>query len=571
MLGQIRRHQKWLWFVIAGLTIISFVVFIDPSTGRRGGGGGRGFFSRAGGGEFGYINGRAIGAEEHEQMKREAYLHFLLYSGRWPDEDETTRQMFDADRQTLERIFLVEKVNELKIQVSDEGVTDWIAGAFRDRTSGGFQIETYQNFFQQRLRPHGYTEQDFVGFVRHQAAIEHLYAVGGLSGGLVTPREAETLYRQENEQISAEIVFFAASNYLAGVQETPEALAQYYTNNMAAYRIPERVQVSYVKFDNTNFLAEADQFLAQVTNLNQQLDKLYQQRGAEFYKDAEGKALPKEAAIQKIKEEEREKSARTAAHKKAHEFMEQLYDQYQKQTKQPDLFEKLAAEKGHPSAVTEPFAGGELPPGLKVFDTFSKAALALTPEEPMATEAILGEDAVYVIALKKKIPSEVQPLDAVRDKVTAEFRQREATDAARKAGQAFYSTLTNGLAQGKPFEAVCIEANVISHKLPPFSMSSRSLPKEWEERVSLGVLEDLVSGLSPGQTSRYQLTRDGGLIVHLLSREPVEETKLKAELAAFTATLREERRRQAGNEWLHREFELAHFTGAPSQKKSGSK
>ena len=52
-----------------------------------------------------------------------------------------------------------------------------------------------------------------------------------------------------------------------------------------------------------------------------------------------------------------------------------------------------------------------------MFDTFAKAAFALTPEEPMAGEPILSEDAVYVIALKKRIPSEVQPLDAVRDQL----------------------------------------------------------------------------------------------------------------------------------------------------------
>src|SRR5437870_5741442 len=101
MLGQIRRHQKWLWVLIAGATIISFVIFLDPTTGRRGGG--RGIFS-SGSSEFGYINGRAIGAEEYELMKREAHLRFRRLYGRWPDQDEASRQMFDPVRQTQERI-----------------------------------------------------------------------------------------------------------------------------------------------------------------------------------------------------------------------------------------------------------------------------------------------------------------------------------------------------------------------------------------------------------------------------------------------------------------------------------
>src|SRR5947207_2852356 len=79
MLGQIRRHQKWLWVVIAGATIISFVIFIDPTTGRRGRGiaGGRS-------GELATINGRTISAEEIEQARSEARLEYLFSSGRWP-------------------------------------------------------------------------------------------------------------------------------------------------------------------------------------------------------------------------------------------------------------------------------------------------------------------------------------------------------------------------------------------------------------------------------------------------------------------------------------------------------
>src|SRR5205814_4371924 len=118
------------------------------------------------------------------------------------------------------------------------------------------------------------------------------------------------------------------------------------------------------------------------------------------------------------------------------------------------------------------------------------------------------------IVLKQKIPSEVQPLEVVREKVTAEFRQRQATEAARKAGQAFYSTLTNGLAQQKTFPAVCLEANVISQTLPPFGLSTRSLPPEWEGRLDLSLLKDMAFNLSPGGTSRFEVTRDGGLIVH---------------------------------------------------------
>src|SRR5207247_8370652 len=179
-------------------------------------------------------------------------------------------------------------------------------------------------------------------------------------------------------------------------------------------------------------------------------------------KDADGKVMPHDAAIQKMRAEERENAALSVARKKAGEFMEQLYELYQKQPKQSDPLEKLAAATGYQSGVTEPFTQREGPRDLKVLDTFTQVAFALTPEQPMPSDPLPGEDGVYVITLKKRIPSEAPPLEAVREKVTAEFRQHEATDAARKAGEAFYGTLTNGFAQNKSFEVVCLEANVIS-------------------------------------------------------------------------------------------------------------
>src|SRR6266567_1266503 len=127
MLAHIRRHQKWLWVLIAGATIISFVYFLDPTTGRRGGR--SNIFSR-GSSEFASINGRGIGADEYEQARGEARLEYLFSAGRWPEEDENSRQFFNLDTQTLRRLFLVEKLHDLNIRASEEAVADWIARAF---------------------------------------------------------------------------------------------------------------------------------------------------------------------------------------------------------------------------------------------------------------------------------------------------------------------------------------------------------------------------------------------------------------------------------------------------------
>jgi hypothetical protein len=311
-------------------------------------------------------------------------------------------------------------------------------------------------------------------------------------------------------------------------------------------------------------LAEADQALAQETNLTQLLERQYQ-RGPDSFKDADGKALPRDAAIQKLKDEVRMGQAMNSANKKAFEFLEKLYDLYQKQPNETNHLERLAAATGYPSMVTEPFSR-EGPKSLKVPEQFTQVALTLTPEQPIPSEPLPGADAVYIIALKKRIPSEVEPFEAVRERVAEDFRRDEAKEAARRAGEAFYSKLTNSLAQNKSFQDSCQEANVIPQKPPPFSLTTRSLPPEWESRVSVSLLKDVAFALAPGKTSPFVKSPDGGLVLHVVSRQPVDEAQLKAELPAFIDRLREERRREASNEWFRKELNLARITGPLSAK-----
>jgi len=108
----------------------------------------------------------------------------------------------------------------------------------------------------------------------------------------VAPREAEALYRQENEQLATEVVLFSRVQLLAGVEVTPRGAGGSFTRttwrNTAS---PNGLQVGYVKFDITNYLAEADQLLAQATNLTALLEQAYKQRGPDFFQDADGKTM----------------------------------------------------------------------------------------------------------------------------------------------------------------------------------------------------------------------------------------------------------------------------------------
>src|SRR5687767_7472168 len=114
MFGTIRRHQNWLWFLIIGVIIISFVVFFSPDVNF--GAGGRGDSS----GQHGSINGQPVKDTDFYPAYHEARINHFFRTGQWPGNEESAQETLRRD--ALSRVFLIGKLKELDIQVSDEAV-----------------------------------------------------------------------------------------------------------------------------------------------------------------------------------------------------------------------------------------------------------------------------------------------------------------------------------------------------------------------------------------------------------------------------------------------------------------
>ena len=535
MFATIRRHQKWLWAAIIAVVIPSFVVFFTPDAGLGGGGGQ---------GSFGTLNGRTITRKEYAAAYYETMVFYRFSYGNWPEGKEPDQVGFDLDREARSRLVLLDLLARENIQVSDEATASWIRNAFADRRqAGGFQ-ERYLRFLGE-ARAKNISEANVEGFAKHQVGIQQLAAVVGSNGRMVTPREAEALYRREHEEFETDAVLFSATNFLAGVTLDPQVISQFYSNRLASYRIPERVQVKYIRFDFTNYLAEAEKEMAKQTNLAQNIDAVYAQQGATYYTDTNGSVLPEDQAKAKIKEQFHQMLLLGAARRQASTFATELF-----KTNSVDNLEKLAGDK-YRVQITEPFSEFEGPRNLKAMNNFTRRAFALTEEEPFA-EPIDGEDAVYVIAYHRKLPPEFPSLDSIRPKVVEDYRRFQATQAARMAGISFHQQITNSMAQGKAIAAVLAEANVKAVSLPKFSLSTRDLPK-LDERLDFSLLKDVASGLAPGQPSRFYDTRDGGFVLYLRAKTPADPAQVKQELPEFTRAFAQSRQYQAFQDWLGRE------------------
>ena len=265
MFVTIRRHQKWLWVVIAGLTIISFLIF-GPTNARVT----DTLLGRGRSSSHGRINGRQITDDEFRTALAEASLFYFLGSSKWPDKDpEAALRGFNVTRETYFRLFWIEKERELGIRASDQAVADLARQVLAQKIS-------VDSFEATVLQPEGLNLGDFESFLRHELGRQQLMSVAGLSGSLVTPKEAEEMYRKEHQDLNTVAAFFSVTNFLPGVITSPEAVEQYYLAHTNNYFLDRRVQVDYVKYDLTNYLADAQ---AKITNLDTVVEDSYRQLG----------------------------------------------------------------------------------------------------------------------------------------------------------------------------------------------------------------------------------------------------------------------------------------------------
>jgi hypothetical protein len=193
---------------------------------------------------------------------------------------------------------------------------------------------------------------------------------------------------------------------------------------------------------------------------------------------------------------------------------------------------------------------------LNMPTAFRQTAFNLNPAQPIAFDPIPGTNAIYVIAYKKAVPSEMPAFESIKDKVTTDFKEFEASNLARSAGTNFYAKLTNGLATGKTFQDVAVQEKVAVEKLPPFAPSTQALTN-LDPRLELRRLQAMVAELEPGKVSPFTPTRDGGFVLTLDERLPIDEAKMKTELPDLMTRLRQYRQTEVFNSWFSKQAQAA--------------
>jgi hypothetical protein len=536
MFGTIRKHQGWLWIIIICFTVVSFVYFFSPSAKM-------GDIWEKDNYNLGFISGEKVTPDAYRNAARESILRFFLNNSQWPD--RARKEEFDEQRETYIRLFLLQKVREQKISVGRETVANLAANFIRSFQRNG--INSPEAFEKTVLNPRGLTLIDLRRTLANELAIQQLVGLYGLCGNLTNPREIESVYRHEHQDVSAQMAVLHVTNFLASVPLTPDMVSRFYSNRVEQYRIAPKVQVCYAFFDVTNYLAKADKEMAEKPDfVKQQVEAFVKQLGT----NASAKN------IDEVKEQARldlrKKMALMSARLEAVTLTDKVMDSAP--SNQVAALGALSKEAGVPVKQTAPIDRNVDLKDSELPDGFAELAFALSADEPVKGP-LLGEKGAYVAGLTHTIPSRIPALEEVRDRVTEDCRITEAQRACYMAGQQACIAITNTMATGKSFRAAALGAGLQEVDLPAFSRSTREL-REVESYASLNSIQQVAFRTAVGKVSSFVPSVCGGFVLYVKELRPLSTNDM-ADLPAFQNMIRRTFANEAFNAWMSQQARTA--------------
>jgi len=578
----IRRKQKWLFGLIAVPVIFGFVILFTPDAENRLFGQGR----QSESGLYGQLDDKTVTRGQWIEARNIVIAQMGQYASRFGDDYLNTRAV-----QILGEKVLMKKYGIKPSQNDSDG---WISS----------QIDGSLEALPAESRP---TRQEAVSnwaqgfggsapleaFARHQVGVVQLRSLAGVSGVMVSAKEAEIKFRERNEQYEAEAIFLSHTNYLPLVQSTDEQLKKHYTNTLATHRIPERRQVSYVTFPATNYLDEAEKkfnalnaagragFLTNYwqgitnvvgyqTNTIPALAKLIATARTNLYD-----GMKAEEATADIREkilttpqlgidrnnnlvELKSGLAVIEAYKAGLDFQQSLEATYKAQPAL-DTLEKMALLQNLTANTSPPlgrqdrvvFGLPQVQPA-QVF-ALSKANAFIIGDPPFS--GVAGD--FYIASLKKIIPSRNRTFVEAKATVAADFKKAESIKLMNEAGDKVHQAVKGG----KALAELAKENNLTVTQLGPFDSAGGAIPGLANKANSEDVRTQAL-GLDVGATSELitsstdssdPISEEAAFVVKLTAKTAVSSDKFDAEFPAYLENERTLSASRAYTSWLQNE------------------
>ncbi len=485
MVTLLRKYQKSIMVVVTGAAILGLISWGSKTPAGFGSGTDQAY----------RVYGRDYSQADVERKARRYQLAMGVglnefvrgLSGQTNDQNQM------IDNFLWNSYVLDHEAKELGIEPTDAEVLAAMKKLPAFLTNKEFDPAKYEEFVEKRLGPRGFSESELENLVRDDLRLKKIAELVGTTVE-VTPAEFRTAYVRIHEKMEVSLIPFKLADFSATVQPSDAEIKKYYDDHKSAYVTPEKRIVNYVKID----LTEAE-------------------------KQLKGKDKERIDALQRVAD-------------RANDFTQAMLE------KGAD-FTEVAKKLGVAVETTQEFSEAEPSPEFANAAPVAAAAFKLTTREPNS-DAVQAETGFYILHLNKIAASHPLSMDEARPQTIAQLKNEKGHDALVSKANEVRAKISASMKSGKSFADAVKELGLKTESFPPFEMAERL-----DDKPNGAEISDKAVELANGDLSDLIATQDGGLLVHMDGRKPIDEAKFEKDKEQIEM-LRKGKRYAAFANWL---------------------
>ncbi|MFH0953528.1 MAG: SurA N-terminal domain-containing protein [Verrucomicrobiota bacterium] len=510
----------------------------------------------------GKLGGKFVSQEEFRSAYVETYMSAVLSVGRpFEIRGELDQEIRDA---AWRRLAALREAKRLGLTGSDEEVTATLQAYPGFQVEGRFSPAHYNGFVQNTLAGMGFTEMQFEEHVREEIALQKLRNMVQ-QAVLISPYEVGRTFRSLSDSFDVEYVVLKPEDFQKDVKVTRDDAHAFFLSDPAKFKIPERVKVQYVEIPVSNYLANVkvteddalgyyDEHIDDFTITNEAAAVTNKAAAPETNLLAAATHDEVEAVSNRVTtlnfDQVKTNIMQIMVRGKARDHAADVATDFVV-TLAPDRegnapkFEEAAAKVGLTVKEAGPFTRTDPVEGIDAGPKFNEAAFVLnkTPDEYFS-DAVVGSNHVYVVALQEKMPERVPEFDEVADKVMAAAQEHAMSETLTRKAQEIREAVVKAVEKKQSF-AKAVEA----YRLKPLKTGTFTVSAGLETNEYSDVLIRGAIGQNEGEVTDLLSAEDAVLIAYVEKRTPGDAARLESLMPQIKETVRRQRGRILFEEW----------------------
>lgn len=440
----------------------------------------------------GRIYGRPVSVDEFQRDEKKFYLCMELGLFELVQSLAGMSQRDGTENFIWNSRILKHEARELQVEPTDQEVVARLKELRPFQTDDTFDPQKYALFIERSISPRGFTESQLEELVRDDLRAQKVKKLLGATFE-TSPAEFRQAYERQFQKMQVSLVRLKRDEFLPKSEPTDEEIAKAFEQTKESLTTEEQRRISVASF----LLAEGEKGL---------------------------KGRERIEVLQKL--------------------ADRANDLTQAMLENKAGFAENASRFGATVAQAAAFTRSNPDAQFATVPEVPAKAFTLSQEDPNS-DVVQSADGFYVLHLEEIIPARPLTADEARPKIIERIKADRSSEAMNLKAAELRNTITAELKAGKSFTEAVATTGQKAETFPPFSLSERNVEAPDSREVMAAAPE-----LKEGELSSFVPTAEGGLLVHLDRREPLDEVKFEKDKATMLEGFNQSKQEIVFQEWL---------------------